>query len=183
MSSQVILVGANPIVRLFDGGTVTAFASVWVVDWSVRGSGTALVLWHDDRVRVLGENPALAAWLAEDFTRHFPEAEGLAWDCGAVEAEPVAVDIDLDTGLTVTAADVTVRANVILDRRTFATDSFDLGGRPHGLSLLLAPAAEAEIRLDGKPVPGTVQRGGTDERPSASAFLTAAEVWTRPGLT
>ncbi len=43
----VILCGANPGVRLFEGDTVTAFASVWTVDWSVRGAGTALVLWHD----------------------------------------------------------------------------------------------------------------------------------------
>ena len=180
MASQVILVGANPIVRLFDGDAVTAFASVWVVDWSPRGSGTALVLWHRDRVRVLGADPELAAWLADDFTRHFPEAESLAWRRGEVETEPVAVDVDLTDGLRATAADVTVRASGILDRRTFATDSFELDGHPYGLSLVLAPAAEAGIRVAGAELPGDVRLTGTADRPTSSAFVTAAEVWSRP---
>jgi hypothetical protein len=34
----VVLVGANPGVRLRAGDDVTAFASVWQVDWSERGS-------------------------------------------------------------------------------------------------------------------------------------------------
>jgi hypothetical protein len=37
---------------------------VWQVDWSVRGCGPALVLWHAARVRVLGPDPDLAGWLA-----------------------------------------------------------------------------------------------------------------------
>lgn len=180
MSSEVILVGANPIVRLFDGDTVTALASVWIVDWSPHGRGDVLVLWHEHRVRVLGDNPELARWVAEYFTRHFPEAEGLAWDGGEVEPVPVTVDLDLTTGMTVTAANVTVTASKVLDRRTFTTGDFALDGRPHGLSLLLAPVATAAIRIDGEPVPGSVRREGTAQRPSSSAFLTAAEVWTRP---
>ncbi|ADD41357.1 hypothetical protein [Stackebrandtia nassauensis] len=181
MSPQVILVGANPFVRLFDDGEVTVAASVWIVDWSLRGRGNVLVLWHAGRVRVIGENPELAAWVSDDFTRHFPEAEGLDWNRGEVENAAVTIDIDLASGMSVSAADVTIEASGVLDVRGFATDSFDLGGRPHGLSLVLAPVAEAQVHIGGKPVPGTVRREGTPERPSASAFLTAAEVWTGPG--
>lgn len=180
MSSEVILVGANPIVRLFDGDTVTVFASVWIVDWSPHGTGTVLVLWHDGRVRVIGENPTLARWVAEDFTRHFPEAAGLDWRTGEIETEPVDATIDLAAGMTVTAAGVAIAASEVLDRRTFATDDFALDGRPHGLSLLLAPVATASVGIGGEPVPGTVRREGSERRPSSSAFLTAAEVWTRP---
>lgn len=180
MSCEVILVGANPIVRLFDGDTVTGFASVWIVEWSPHGRGEVLVLWRDGRVRVLGDNLALAGWVTDYFTRHFPEVDGLAWEVGEAEAVPVTVEIDLSVGMTVTAANVTVTAHEVLDRRTFATDAFALDGRDHGLSLLLAPVATGSIRVDGEPVPGTVRREGTPERPASSAFLTAAEVWTRP---
>jgi hypothetical protein len=50
---RVLLVGANPGVSLFTGEQLSAFASVWIVRWSERGSGRAIVLWHDGRVRVL----------------------------------------------------------------------------------------------------------------------------------
>ena len=33
------LMGANPCVTLYDGDQATAYASVWRVDWSLRGSG------------------------------------------------------------------------------------------------------------------------------------------------
>jgi hypothetical protein len=85
---RVILCGANPGVRLFDGDVVTAYASVWVVDWSSLGSGSAIVLWHADAVRVLTDNPELGHWLERDFTRHFPEADGLPWPERAPRTAP-----------------------------------------------------------------------------------------------
>lgn len=178
---SVLFVGANPIVRLFDAeGAVTAVASVWVADWSVRGSGNVLVLWHKDNVRVLGSNVDLARWLERDFTRHFPEMDGLAWPESTVEEVPVSVDGGLDS-LHAKAGDVVVTAGDVLGRRTYATDAFDLGGTPHGLSLVLAPAASGAIAIGGVDVPGEVVVEGRPERPSSSVFLTAAEVWTRVG--
>lgn len=177
----LLFVGANPIVRLFDAdGAVTAFASVWVADWSTHGSGTALVLWQEGSVRVLGADTGLARWLERDFTRHFPEVAGLPWPEAAVEEVPVDVRLDLDS-LTVRAGEVEVTAEGVLDRRAFATDSFALDGVAHGLSLVLAPVSHGSIRVGGVELPGTVTIEGTPERPSSSAFLTAAEVWTRAG--
>lgn len=175
----VILSGANPGVRLFDGDTVTAFASVWVVDWSERGAGNAIVLWHDGAVRVLGDDPGLAGWLERRFVRFFPETDGLAWPEPEPERAAVEVRLDLATGLTARAADVEIAMSGVLDRRTFATDEFALDGVRHGLHLLLAPVDTATITVAGRPVPGAPALGGTPERPSSSAFLTTAEVWTR----
>ncbi|MBB4903843.1 hypothetical protein [Actinophytocola algeriensis] len=176
--NAVILTGANPGARLTDGDVVTAFASVWTVDWSVRGAGTALVLWHGDRVRAVGSDPALAEWLAQYFVRHFPEVDGLPWPAPEVDAAPVTVELDLTTGLTARGGGVEVSMSDVLGRRTFATDSFSLDGVPHSLQLLLAPVAEAAITVDGHRVPGTVTVGGTEHRPSSSAFLATAEVWS-----
>src|SRR3954465_3943758 len=116
---RVILCGANPGVRLFDGDTVTAYASVWVVDWSERGSGNAIVLWHADTVRVLTDDVDLGRWLERDFTRHFPEADGLVWPEPAPEKANVDVQLDLVHGLTARAGDVEITMSGILDRRAF----------------------------------------------------------------
>ncbi|MDQ3788600.1 MAG: hypothetical protein M3422_15330 [Actinomycetota bacterium] len=176
--STVILSGANPGVRLTDGDVVTAFASVWTVEWSIRGTGTALVLWHDDRVRAVGSDPGLAEWLAQYFVRYFPEVDGLPWPAPEVETAPVTVDLDLATGLTACGAGIEVTMSEVLGRRTFSTDSFALDGVPHSLQLLLAPVAEASVTVDGRRVPGQVTVGGTEHRPSSSAFLATAEVWS-----
>jgi hypothetical protein len=176
--SAVVLSGANPGVRLTDGDAVTAFASVWRVDWSVRGTGTALVLWHDDGVRAVGSDPVLAEWLAQYFVRHFPEVDGLPWQAPVVETAPVTVDIDLATGLTARGAGIEVTMSEVLDRRTFSTDGFALDGVPHSLQLLLAPVAAAAVVVDGQRLPGQVTVGGTEHRPSSSAFLATAEVWS-----
>jgi hypothetical protein len=67
---SVVLTGANPGVLLRDDGDVTAFASVWQVDWSERGPGRAIVLWHAGRVRLLSRDPALAFLaVTESWTR------------------------------------------------------------------------------------------------------------------
>jgi hypothetical protein len=174
-----LLVGANPGVRLYDGDTLTAYVSVWRVDWSVHGSGTAVVLWRDGQVRVIGEDSGLATWLERDFVRHFPEADGLPWPEPVVETAPVHVDVDLVTGLHATAGDLEVRASDVLDRRTFATNEFALDGVDHGLSLVLAPCGSASVWLGGDPVPGAPEVGGTPDRPSSSAFVAVAEVWSR----
>lgn len=179
---RVILCGANPGVRLVDEAdhkTVTAFASVWQVDWSERGAGRAIVLWHAGAVRVLTDNPELGAWLEGGFTRHFPEAEGLAWTSPAPELATVTYDIDLAHGLQASAGDVRVALSGVLDRRAFATDEFPLDGVPHGLRLVVLPMAQAQIVVDGRSLPGVVARGGTDERPQSSAFIATAEVWLR----
>lgn len=175
----IILSGANPGVRLYDGDTVTAFASVWTVDWSPHGAGTALVLWHDDKVRVLGADADLAGWLESYFVRHFPEAEGLVWPAAEPEVTEVVVDLDHGGKVTARAADVEVTMCGVLCRRTFVTDAFPLDGVGHSLQLLLAPLSEATISVGGQRLPGELRFDGTMERPASSAFLATAEVWSR----
>lgn len=176
---EVVLVGANPGARLFVGDDVSAFASVWDVRWSLRGRGRAIVLWHDGQVRVVGDDLFLADWLTASFTRHFPEVAGLPWPEPQLDRADVHLDVDLGHGVAARAGDVAVTMAGLLDRRTFTTDAFDLGGVRHGLSLVLAPAQRAEITLGGHRLPGEVRLGGTSQRPTSSAFVADAEVWWR----
>ena len=175
-----IVVGANPGLVLYDDTEPTAFVSVWHVDWSLRGRGTAMVLWHDGTVRVHGENTAMATWLEREFVRHFPEADGLAWPEPVVSDVPVQVDIDLGSGMRAHAGDVHVELATVLDRRAFTTDAFPLAdGVEHSLSLVLAPCADGTLTIGGRPVAGRPRRTGSAERPSSSAYLAVAEVWRR----
>lgn len=174
---KVVLVGANPGVQLFHRDEVSAYASVWTVDWSTHGAGAAIVLWHDGAVRVLTDRPDLGSWLERTFTRFFPEAEGLPWPEPRIERRAVHIVNDLARGTHARAGDVTVRIADVLDRRAFATDQFDLGGRVHSLSLVTGPSAIASIEVRGRRLPGEIIRGGTPDRPSSSAFVAVAEVW------
>ncbi|MEV6493545.1 hypothetical protein AB0M20_33745 [Actinoplanes sp. NPDC051633] len=174
---RLLLVGANPGVSLFAGDELTAYASVWVVRWSEYGAGRAIVLWHDGTVRVMTTDRDLGYWLSQHFTRNFPEVAGVPWPEPEVQRANVDVGLDLATGLDARARDVRVRMTGVLQRRTFSTDDFDLGGTAHSLSLVLAPMNTARITIGGRALPGEVQLGGTPERPSSSAFLAEAEVW------
>jgi hypothetical protein len=176
---RVILCGANPGVRLFDGDAVTVFASVWVVDWSVRGAGAAVVLWHDGAVRVVSDVAELGSWLERDFTRHFPEAAGLAWPTPEVETAAVDVRLDFGAGLVARAGDIEVRMSGILDRRYFQTDDFRLDAVSHGLRLVLAPVSEAVVSVAGRRLAGAPTVAEDGDSPTSSAFLTTAEVWLR----
>ncbi|HEX5598089.1 MAG TPA: hypothetical protein VFX61_19055 [Micromonosporaceae bacterium] len=169
--------GANPGVSLFEGDRLTTFASVWIVGWSERGNGRAIVLWHNDSVRVIATDQALGYWLSQYFTRHFPEVVGVPWPEPTVERANVTAELDLASGLEAKARDVTVRMSGVLHRRTVGTDEFDLDGVPHSLSLLLAPMESARVTVGGWQLPGEVQLGGTPERPASSAFMAEAEVW------
>jgi hypothetical protein len=175
---RVALVGANPAVQLFDGdGNCTAYASCWRVDWSTHGAGNAIVLWQPDGVSVHTSEPELGEWLAERFVRYFPELDGLPWSPPRLRPAPARIDVDLASGMRARAGRLSVTISDVLDRRTFATDHFALGGVPHSLGLVIAPCATGSIRLGGQLLPGQLARYGTPERPGSSAFVTEAEVW------
>ncbi len=173
----VVLTGANPGVLLRAGGAVTAFASVWQVDWSEHGSGPAIVLWHDGRVRLLGPDPGLAEWLADTFVRHFGEVGGLPWEPAATERADIDLDLDLGRGLVAKAGDVTVEIGDVLDRRPFAMTGLTLGGVEYALSNVYAPCRTARITIAGTVVPGAPEVDA--DTPSSTAFLAVAESWTR----
>lgn len=173
----MVLTGANPGVLLRSAGTVTAFASVWQVDWSARGAGRAVVLWHDGRVRLLGPDPDLAEWLTDTFVRHFGEVDGLPWAPGPVERTEVELDLDLGRGMVARAGDVTVELDGVLDRRVFAMDGLQLGGVTYALSNVYAPCRTARVTVAGAVVPGEPEVD--PDGPSSTAFLAVNESWTR----
>jgi hypothetical protein len=171
---SVLLVGSNPGLLLQVDDTATAFVSVWRVDWSTHGPGSAVVLWHDARTRVITERPHLGRWLADAFTRHFPEVDGLPWPEPRVTTAPVTMHLDPEHGLLAEADDVRVEITGPMDRRPVELPTFPGNGRR--LTNVYTPCRAGTLRLADRPVPG-VPRVVTHPRASSTAFLADAEVW------
>lgn len=178
---SIRLIGANPGLSLFvaDGETPSAYASVWRVDWSERGSGNAIVVWHDGHLRVVGPNRELGEWLAGSFNRHFPEVRDLEWAEPEVTAAPVDFSSDLAKGIRAEGADIVVSIEDPIDRRLIRLDEFYLGTDTNLLSTVIAPCLRGSITVGGSSLPGD-PRVSRDPPASSSAFLADAEVWSWP---
>lgn len=162
---SVLLVGANPGLTVQRDGATVAFVSLWRVDWSPHGAGRAIVLWHEGRTAVVTAAPVLGRWLADTFTRHFPEVEGLPWPEPEVTEAPVAFELDLAAGCTVTGGGVEVALRGPAGHRLITVDAFQ--GQELNLSTVYAKCAEGSLTVGGRTVRGT-----------AAGFLADAEVWT-----
>jgi hypothetical protein len=170
------LMGANPCVTLYDGGRATAYASVWRVDWSPRGSGHALVLGTPERIRIIGPDPDLGVWLGTEFNRHIISvAGGIAWSEPELTVAPVRFELDLATGFRAAADDVTVEITGPIERYLTRNDAYDLGGTPNILSTVWIPCREGTIAVGGVPLAGSIKVDPA--KPMSSAFIADAEVW------
>lgn len=175
------LIGSNPGLTLFvgDGETPSAYASVWRVDWSEQGSGNAIVVWYDGRLRVVCPDQELGEWLAANFNRHFPEVRDLEWPEPEVTRSPVDYSSDLSRGITAEGADVVVSILDPIDRRLIRLDEFRLGPDINSVVTVIAPCRHGSITIGGSSVPGK-PRVSEGLPASSSAFLADAEVWSWP---
>lgn len=171
----LLLMGANPCATVFDGGRAVAYASVWRVDWSVRGPGRALVLAVSGRVRIIGPDPELGRWLGTEFNRHIKLTGDIAWSEPEFTTAEVSFDLDLATGLKASADDVSVAISGPIERYLTRKDDYDLGGVPHILSTVWIPCRDAVIAVGGEALPGGPRVD--EEGPMSSAFIADAEVW------
>ncbi|SDE11751.1 hypothetical protein [Glycomyces harbinensis] len=172
----LLVLGANPCITLYDGDRTTAFASVWRVDWSTHGSGHALVLGTRERIRIIGPDLELAAWLGTEFNRHLTAVRsGIEWREPELTAAPVEFRLDLERGLDVVGDDVSVTIAGPIDRFLTRNDEYDLGGTPMILSTVWIPCAEGSIAVGGGRLPGAPRVD--PDGPSSTAFIAEAEVW------
>lgn len=178
-SRTPVLRGANPTVQLRDGEQTVALASVWQVDESPMGSGTALILWHAGRVTVIGVDPGLSSWLSGRFVRHLPEAEGLEWSQVEVRTEEVEIELDPAAGLVARAGDVEVRIDDVLRERAVSADEVVLDGVEHSLAQRLLPCRQGSIVVAGQPLAGEPRVAADAEPPESTAYLAIDVSWSR----
>ncbi len=170
------LMGANPCVTLYEGGRATAYASVWRVDWSLRGKGHALVLGTPERVRIIGPNRDLGASLGAEFNRHIRGVSaGIAWREPEFSLAPVRFELDLETGLRAAAGDVAVEITGPIERYLTRKNDYDLGGTLNILSTVWIPCREGAISVGGNRMAGAIRLD--EAQPISSAFIADAEVW------
>jgi len=180
MGHELAFIGANPAALLFDGDRASIFVSVWQVDWSTEGAGGAVIVCRPGELRVLCDPPLVGRWLFDTFVSHFGELKHFE-DLPArptVEQAPVKIDVDLVSGLTASAGDVSVRISGILDRRRQLENGLRLGGVPWSLSHVYAPCRSARVEIARMVVPGA-PRVEDRHQVSSSAFLAVAETWAR----
>ena len=89
------------------------------------------------------------------------------------------MEIDLAFGMRAEAVDIELSIGDVLDRRLFSTDVFPLGDGSYALSNVYAPCGTAQLSIAGAPVAGVPEVDRRPERPTSSAFLAVAEVWSR----
>lgn len=173
-----LLIGANPGLTLFDstGDIPIAYASVWRVDWSLNGSGNAIVIWHDQQTHVVCESSGLGLWLAEQFNRNFPETKDLYWPTPNLVSAPVKLELDLNNGLHAEGGGFGIEILGPMDQRSVRISDFDLGGTPYDLSTVIFPCRRGRLHIEDAQVDGE-PRVEESPRASSTAFLADAEVW------
>jgi hypothetical protein len=173
-----ILRGTGATAQLLDGDETVALASVWRVDESPMGSGTALILWHAGLVRVIGVDPGLTSWLSGRFVRHLPEAEGLDWSQVDVRTDEVEIQLS-ETGLVARAVGIEVRIAEAIGQWRVTTDELVLDGVELSRSMRLVPCRQGSIELDGRQLGGEPRVDEAAEPPRSTASLALDDVWSR----
>ena len=185
--NQVRMTGENSFIRLGDtaAGRQTTRTSHWRVLWSPAGTGHTLFMQSDltdNRVRIYGDNIAVARWLQEEIEcslfppfadQNLPviEAAFEKWGDGrAFWTESVESD---DQTIHLTWYDFAEPFMI-----TVAAGSIE--GRPHGVYSCFVPARRAQVSLDGAFATGRAFPQDRDGRQSSTACLAWSETWVRP---
>lgn len=177
---QVRVVGANNWMMLYDGDILVAHASHWRVDWSERGSGSALFLWADEVCStpiVLSDNMAMAELITSEFIANDSIFKS------TIEPRAASFKVSNDT-----PSSFTIEVTGVNDSVTVSW--LELGGPfagfteldkedTHSHSACYIPAMSARIEVNGSRSPGSAVPEQWFDFNASSAFLAQAEIWVR----
>ena len=184
--NAVLMTGENSFIRLSsDGGkTQTDRVSHWRVLWCPAGAGHVLFMQStltDGRVRVYGDNIAVARWLQSTI-------ETLLFPAFADTTSPViAAAFERCGGPWSTATETVVAADARITLSWYdCIEPFVLhappgfNDRPIGVFSTFFPARAAQLELDGRIAAGKVWPEMRGDRQSSSACLAWSETWVKP---
>ncbi|PSL05203.1 hypothetical protein CLV30_10469 [Haloactinopolyspora alba] len=181
----VEFIGANPGATLFRAESRAGFVSLWEAEWSVRGPGVAVLAWvdGDEAVRLLTPDRELGSWLAETFTRHFPELDGLPEIAEPVDCDVLDWQIGHDSArarvLGSDGSSVIAAISKPMQSRPGLALRWRLGAASWTLTNLLTFCTDATLEVDGARVLARPEINGDGEQPHSSAFIATHETWTR----
>ena len=184
--NAVLMTGENSFIRLSsDGGkTQTDRVSHWRVLWCPAGAGHVLFMQStltDGRVRVYGDNIAVARWLQSSI-------ETLLFPAFADTTLPViAAAFERCGGPWSTATETVVAADARITLSWYdCIEPFVLhappgfNDRPIGVFSTFFPARAAQLEMNGRVAAGKVWPEMRGDRQGSSACLAWSETWVKP---
>jgi len=184
--NAVLMTGENSFIRLSsDGGkTQTDRVSHWRVLWCPVGAGHVLFMQStltDGRVRVYGDNIAVARWLQSSI-------ETLLFPAFADTTLPViAAAFERCGGPWSTATESVVAADARITLSWYdCIEPFVLhappgfNDRPIGVFSTFFPARAAQLEINGKVATNSVWAEMRGDRQGSSATLAWSETWVKP---
>ena len=185
MPGNVILVGENPFIRLSEapGDPFTTDASLWTVTYSPTGAGHALFIRSeltDGEWRIYADNSEMVRWLQETVQGMLnPETAG-----GNVVLEDATFSRrgDVRGGWNQTvhsgADEISLNWSRLIEPLMMAHDQpAELPERKYGASVVMIPALEAWVTLNGRRASGGAWPCRYDGRPFSTAALAFSENW------
>ena len=182
---RVILNGENPFIRLSDapGDPFTTDASLWTVTYSPRGAGHALFIRSeltDGRWRIYSDNAGMVSWLQATVQGMLnPETAGGGM---AVVEAGFSRHGDVQSSWTQTvrsdADEIVLAWSDLMDPLLMAHERpTRLPERKYGVSVVMIPAREAGLTVNGRKASGRVWPCKYDGQPFSTASLAFSESW------
>ena len=182
---KLILNGENPFIRLSraPGEPFSSDASLWTITYSPRGAGHALFVRSeltDDRWRIYADNRELVRWLQATVQGMLnPETAGS--HIAVIEAM-FSQQGDLQGSWTQrvhsSADEITLTWRDLIEPLLMAHDQpAQLPERKYGVSVVMIPALEAELALNGRTASGRAWSCTYDGQPFSTACLAFSESW------
>ena len=184
--NAVLMTGENSFIRLSsDGGkTQTDRVSHWRVLWCPAGAGHVLFMQStltDGRVRVYGDNIAVARWLQSSIeTLLFPAFADTTLPVIAAAFERCGGPWSPATETVVAAAArITLSGYDCIEPFVLhAPPGFN--DRPIGVFSTFVPARGAQLEMNGRVAAGKVWPEMRGDRQGSSACLAWSETWVKP---
>lgn len=182
---RVILNGENPFVRLSaaPGEALSTDASLWTVNYSPCGSGRALFIKSEltaDQWRIYSDNPEMVRWL-QSSVQGMLAPDTASHDIEIIEAV-FSQTGDTAGSLSQTACSdtdrITLSWGALLPPLLMAHDqASQLPVRPYGVSVLMIPAQQASVSINGMQAKGQAWPCKYDGQPFSTASLALSESW------
>ncbi len=182
---KLILNGENPFLRLSHtpGGPTTTDASLWSITYSPKGAGHALFIKSElteNQWRIYSDNPEMVSWL-QTTIQGMLNPETARNDIAVIEAK-FSQQGDLQDSWSQRVCsdrdEITLTWSNLIDPLLMAHDQpTELPERRYGVSVVMIPALEAELAINGQRASGQVWPCKYDGQPFSTASLAFSESW------
>ncbi len=182
---KLILNGENPFIRLSHapGDPFTTDASLWTITYSPKGAGHALFIKSeltDNQWRIYSDNPELVSWL-QATVQGMLNPETASSRIAVLDARFSRHGDVQNTWTQKVRSDtdeiVLAWSNLIGPLLMAHDQPTQLPEREYGVSLIMIPALEARLTLNGRKASGQVWPCKYDGQPFSTASLAFSESW------